>query len=102
MGPIGKKRALELLRAGRLPFSFGAPHPFVAVVEQAGVFRVRELVIDPREAETERSKAFAAGKAWMPENHHALGRPTGTVFLEASSGDELAKKIDAYPWPKDW
>ncbi|MCP3137767.1 hypothetical protein [Pyxidicoccus xibeiensis] len=102
VAPLGKNHALALLRAGKLPFSFGSPHPFVAILEQDGVFRVRELVVDPAEASAAAKAAMAAGGAWMPEHHYDLGKPTGRVFLEAPTREVLAEKIEAYPWPRDW
>lgn len=102
LAPLGKSRALALLRAGKLPISFGSPHPCVAILEQDGVFRVRELVVDPGEAQAAASAARAQGGSWMPEHHYALGKPTGRVFLEAPTRDALAEKIEAYQWPLDW
>ncbi|MFP2905338.1 hypothetical protein ACLESD_09830 [Pyxidicoccus sp. 3LFB2] len=93
---------LALLRAGRLPFSFGSPHPMVAVVEQDGVFRVRELVVDEGEAAAAAKAAMAKGSPWMPELHYALGKPTGRVFIEAPTREALAEKIETHPWPRDW
>ncbi len=100
--PLGRNGVLALLRAGKLPFTFGSPHPCVAVVEQDGVFRVRELVVDPREAEAAAKAAMARGGPWMPEQHYALGKPTGRVFLEAPTREALAGKIEAYSWPPEW
>src|SRR5512134_191903 len=102
IAPLGKNRVLALLRAGKLPCSFGAPHPFIAVLEQDGVFRVRELVVDPGEAEAAAKAAMAQGGNWMPEQYYALGKPTGRVFIEAPTRDALAEKIEAYPWPREW
>jgi hypothetical protein len=102
VAPLGKPRALALLRAGKLPFSFGSPHPFVAVLEQEGVFRVRELVVDAGESAAAGKAAMAQGGSWMPEHHYALGKPTGRVFLEATTREALAEKLEAYPWPRDW
>ena len=102
IAPLGKPRALALIRAGKLPFTFGSPHPTVAVVEQDGVFRVRELVVDVAEAATAAKAAREARGIWTPEQHYALGKPAGRVFLEAPTRDELAEKLEAYPWPRDW
>ena len=102
VAPLGKNRVLALLRAGALPFSFGSPHPFVAVLEQDGVFRVRELIVDPAEAEAAAKAAMAERGCWMPEQHYALGKPTGRVFLEAPTRDALAEKLEAYQWPREW
>ncbi|MBS1151890.1 MAG: hypothetical protein H6Q89_3588 [Myxococcaceae bacterium] len=102
MAPSGKKQLLERLRKEALPLAFGAPHPSVCVVEQDGVFRLRQLVVDPQESEAAGRQALAAGENWMPEHHFALARPTGKVFLEAPTRDALAKKIEAYDWPGDW
>jgi hypothetical protein len=102
VAPLGKNRALALLRAGKLPFSFGSPHPCVAILEQDGVFRVRELVIDPGEAEATAKAAMAERGCWTPEQHYALGKPTGRVFIEAPTRDALAEKIEAYQCPREW
>ncbi|QRK07159.1 hypothetical protein JQX13_45125 [Archangium violaceum] len=102
VAPFGKNRVLALLRAGRLPFVFGSPHPFVAVLEQDGVFRVRELVVDSDEAEAAAKAAMTEGGCWMPEQHYALGKPTGRVFIEAPTRDALAEKLEAYQWPREW
>jgi len=102
MPPLGKNGVLALLRKGTLPFSFGSPHPRVGVVEQDGVFRVRELVIDPAEAEAARKAAMARGGSWMPEQYYGLGKPTGRVFIEAPTREALAEKIAAYSWPPEW
>jgi hypothetical protein len=102
VAPLGKNHVLALLRAGKLPFSFGSPHPFVAVLEQDGVFRVRELVVDSGEAEAAARAAMAERGVWMPEQYYALGKPTGRVFIEAPTRDALAEKLEAYPWPREW
>lgn len=102
VAPLGKNRVLALLRAGKLPFSFGSPHPVVAVLEQDGMCRVRELVVDPAEAEAAAKAAMAAGGPWMPEQYYDLGKPTGRVFLEAPTRDALAAKIETYPWLREW
>lgn len=102
VAPLGKNHALALLRAGKLPFSFGSPHPFVAVLEQDGVFRVRELVVDMAESMAAGRAAMDQGRSWMPEQHYALGKSTGRVFLEAPTREALAEKLEAYPWPRDW
>jgi hypothetical protein len=102
MPPLGRTGVLARLRAGTLPFTFGSPHPSVAVVEQEGVFRVRELLVDPEEARAAAEASMAARGMWMPEQHYALGKPTGRVFVEAPTREALAAKLEAYPWPRDW
>ncbi|WP_164018534.1 hypothetical protein [Pyxidicoccus trucidator] len=102
VAPLGKNRVLALLRAGALPFSFGSPHPFVAVLEQDGVFRVRELIVEPAEAEAAAKAAMAERGCWMPEQYYALGKPTGRVFLEAPTRDALAERLETYQWPREW
>jgi hypothetical protein len=100
--PVGRARAIELVRAGRLPVLLGSPHACAAIVEQDGVVRIRDLVIDPDEAERARTDAFARGGAWMPEHHYALGRPTGTVHLEAASREALIEALATFEWPARW
>ena len=102
VAPLGKNRALALVRAGKLPFACGSPHPVVAVLEQEGRYRVRELVVDPAEATRAMEAAFAGGHGWTPEQHYALGQPTGRVFIEAQTLAGLAEAIEAYSWPQEW
>jgi hypothetical protein len=98
LAPMGKKRLLALLAEHGPPVDFGSPHPHVAVVAQDGVFRVRALVVDPADVE----KARAAGGSFMPEHYYALGKPTGTIHLEAPTLEELKTKIEVFAWPNDW
>lgn len=99
---MGKQYALSRLRAGALPVSLGAPHPFLAIVEQDGVFRVRELVVDEAEARRAYEAARAAGRPFMPEQHYALGKPTGRVLHEAPTREALAALLESIAWPADW
>ena len=100
--PLGRAQAMKLVAKGKIPFQFGSPHPMVAVVEQDGVFRIRALVVDEAEANAASEEAQADGEPWMPEHHYALGRPTGKVFVEAASRDELLKRMKTMEWPPDW
>ncbi|MBK9035307.1 MAG: hypothetical protein IPL61_29315 [Myxococcales bacterium] len=100
--PVGRARALAAVRAGDLPLWLGSPHPFVAIVEQDGVIRIRALVVDPAEAEAARTASLAAHGHWLPEQHYELGRPTGPIHLEAATRAELAAAIEAMPWPERW
>lgn len=100
--PLGRERVLQLVAAGPLPLTFGSPHPTVAVVEQDGWFRLRELVIDPAEAEASRAAAFAQHASWMPEHYYALGKPTGTIHCEATTREALVEKLWVMPWPSSW
>lgn len=102
MPPLGRARALQLVAAGSLPIHFGSPHPCAAIVEQDGRFRIRDLVIDPAEADASRSAALAARQSWMPENYYALGKPTGPIHCEAATRDELLEKMQTMPWPAHW
>ncbi len=102
MPPLGRERAIELVARGALPLTFGSPHPCVAIVEQDGLFRLRELVIDPQEAEASRAAAMAARQPWMPEHYYGLGRPTGEIHCEARSKEELIAQLRALEWPRNW
>jgi len=102
MAPGGKTRVLAALTGNFLPYWFGSPHPFVCLVEQDGVFRVRSLVVDAAEAKSASEKAFDDGTGWMPENHAALAKPTGKILIEAPTREAMAKKLNAYKWPADW
>jgi len=100
--PLGRDRAIELVTQGELPLWFGSPHPTVAVVEQDGVLRIRELVIDPAEARASSERARARGEPWMPEHYHGLGQPTGTIYAEARSREELIAQMRVMDWPATW
>lgn len=102
MAPLGRDRAIQLVKDGKLPIWFGSPHPIVAIVEQDGVFRVRQLVIDDAEARAAGEQAIASGKPWMPEHHYALGKPTGTIYAEARSRAELVEQMRTMSWPASW
>jgi hypothetical protein len=100
--PTGRARALQLVAAGTLPILLGSPHPFIAIVEQDGVFRIRTLVIDPAEAAADREAALAAHRSWMPEHYYALGKPTGAIHCEAPTREALLEHMRTMPWPAEW
>ncbi len=102
VAPLGRDAAIRLVLTGKLPIGFGSPHPHTAIVEQDGVFRIRQLVVDAADAEASRTDAFAKHESWMPEHYYALGKPTGEIHLEASSRAELAEKMKTMKWPSDW
>ena len=102
MAPLGRKRAMELVAEGRLPIHFGSPHPHVAIVEQDGKLRIRGLLIDEEEAKRDREAAFARNESWMPENYHALGKPTGRIYAEAPTRERLLEEMKTMKWPEDW
>jgi len=93
---------MEIVRSGTLPVWFGSPHPTMAIVEQDGKLRIRALEIDMAEAMEKSREALAAGRGWMPENHYALGRPTGRVYAEADSREALLEVMAAMEWPAHW
>jgi len=100
--PTGRDRAIQLVRAGRLPLRFGSPHPSVMVLHEDGVYRIRTLVVDEDDARASRDRALARGEPWMPEHHYALGKPTGPIHAEAASIDELVEAMQTMPWPSSW
>ena len=102
VAPTGRARAMQLVAAGTLPIHFGSPHPCAAIVEQDGVFRIRDLVIDKAEADAASAAAFSRGGSWMPEHYYALGKPTGTIHCEAASRDELLERMKTMDWPPHW
>ena len=95
VGPLGRDHAIALVEQGRFPITFGTPPSVVAVVEQDGKFRIRELVIDRAEAEA--AAASAAGRArtpsWMPEHHYTRGKPTGQILAEAATREALVEQM---------
>ncbi|HEY2365294.1 MAG TPA: hypothetical protein VGH87_02870 [Polyangiaceae bacterium] len=102
VAPLGRDAAIELVLTGKLPIWFGSPHPHTAIVEQDGVFRIRELVVDPAEADASQKAAFAKHESWMPEHYYALGKATGAIHVEAKTRDELVQKMKTMAWPGDW
>lgn len=100
--PLGRDRALQLVASGSLPILLGSPHPTVAILEQDGLYRIRQLVIDPAEAEASRAAAFAAQRSWMPEHYYALGKPTGAIHGEAPTREALLDQMRTMPWPAEW
>jgi hypothetical protein len=102
VAPLGRKAAMDLVARGRIPLSFGSPHPTVAIVEQDGKLRIRELVVDDAEARAAGEAARAKGEPWMPESYYALGKPTGRIHAEASTREELLETMRTMEWPADW
>lgn len=102
MPPLGRERAIDLVARGNLPLTFGSPHPCMAIVEQDGFFRLRELVVDPQEAEASRAAALAAKRPWMPESYYDLGRPTGKVHCEAASKEAFLEALRTVEWQRHW
>lgn len=100
--PVGKKLALSLLDQGKLPIRLGSPHSYVAILEQEGLFRVRQLVADPEQVRAASEQAQKNHKSFMPEHVEALALPTGKIFLEAPSREALRAQLEAYAWPRDW
>lgn len=101
--PVGRARAIQLVTEGSLPVSLGTPHPTVLIVEQEGMFRIRELVIDRAEVEAAASAAKRArSPSWMPEHYYALGKPSGKIFAEAASRSELVQLMSTMTWPDTW
>ncbi|MGE0871016.1 MAG: hypothetical protein AB7P03_20800 [Kofleriaceae bacterium] len=98
--PIGRERAIQLVADNALPVALGSPKPKAMVVEQDGSFRIRELVINYDEIASSRSRARSP--SWMPEHYFSMGRPTGKIFAEAASLDELLAVMRTMPWPSDW
>lgn len=102
MPPIGRARAIQLVRDGRLPLSFGSPHPTVGILLQDGVYRIRDLVVDDAEAQASSARAMARGESWMPEHYYGLGKPTGAIHAEAPSIELLVAAMQTMPWPDNW
>jgi hypothetical protein len=74
----------------------------VMVLEQDGMFLIRELVSDPTQAQAASRDAIANHRSWMPEHHHALGKPTGRIYAEAAPRDELTDRARTMRWPETW
>ena len=102
VAPLGRDGAIALVAQGRLPIWLGSPHPTVAIVEQEGVFRIRDLAIDEAVARAKGEQALARGESWMPEHYYALGRPTGKIHAEAGTREELIERMRAMRWPASW
>jgi hypothetical protein len=102
IAPLGRIKAIELVKKGDFPIWFGTPHPFMAIVFQDEKFRIRALEVDPVEATVAGEAAIENGRNWMPEDHYALGKPTGKIFLEASSKKDFLAQMETMTWPEDW
>ncbi|HLL22010.1 MAG TPA: hypothetical protein VK427_07760 [Kofleriaceae bacterium] len=98
VAPLGRIRAIQLVLEGSLPIAFGSPHPHTIIVEQGGRFRIRALVVDPRDA----PDAWVTNESWMPEHQEALGKPTGKIYAEAKSSSELVDIMRRMSWPEYW
>ncbi|MDP2272509.1 MAG: hypothetical protein Q8N23_11050 [Archangium sp.] len=95
-----KSQFLDRLRAhakslGTQPMGFGGHHFSHAVVQEEGVFRVRQLVLprDKYEAWVKEHRSF------MPEHAEMLSEPVGAIVLEAPTLDGLISQLEAGRWP---
>jgi hypothetical protein len=102
VAPVGRDAAIKLVLTGNIPIWFGSPHPHTAIVEQDGVLRIRQLLVDPEEERVAREESIARGEGWMPEQYYGLGKPTGMIYAEARTRDELAATMKTMTWPNDW
>jgi hypothetical protein len=102
MAPLGQAAAVQHIRNNRLPIYLGSPHPTAIILEQDGVFRLRDLVIDEVKAKAAGEAALAAGGGWMPEQYYGIGEPVGKIHLEAPTREELARRASEMKWPKHW
>ncbi len=102
MPPLGRERVISYVEQGHVHFSFGSPHACVAIVPQEGKFRIRELVVDADEARDAMQKAMMERRSFMPEHYAQLARPTGKIFAEASSPQELVTIMRTMHWPDNW
>jgi hypothetical protein len=100
--PLGRALAMKHVRDGRLPVSFGSPHPVACILWQDGVLRIRQLVVDPEEEAASREAALAKGGPWQPEHYYDLGRPTGVVYAEAPTTEAMLERMQAMEWPASW
>ena len=101
--PVGRERAIQLVKESSLPIALGSPHPTVQIVQQDGKFRIRELVIDQGEVQAAADAAKRArSPSWMPEHYYALGKPTGKIFAEAASKAQLVELMATMTWPENW
>lgn len=100
--PVGRTQAIALVEAGRLPVWLGSPHPFVTIVEQDGRFRIRGLVVDMAESQAAAATAIANRQSFQPEHHYALGKPTGTIHVDAATRAELLETMRSMEWPPAW
>ncbi|MBE7448139.1 MAG: hypothetical protein HS111_04390 [Kofleriaceae bacterium] len=103
LAPVGRERAIQLVRDGKLPIWLGSPHPTVMILAQEGHLRIRALLVDRAAADVAAAAARRSRTAsWMPEHYYALGQPTGEIFAEADSAEALVALMTSMPWPAHW
>lgn len=100
--PVGRANALAQLRAGRTEVWLGSPHPTVMICVQDGVWRIRDLVVDPEDERREHERSMRERGMWMPEQYYELGKPTGMIHLEAPTLAALIAAIEGMDWPTHW
>lgn len=88
---IARLRRADVARS---PLRFGGHHFTHAVVVEAGVWRVRRLVLDRAKAD----EYMAKHGMFMPEHAEMLSEP-GPVVLEAGSLEQLITLLRAASWP---
>jgi len=96
IAPLGRQAAIQKVAAGELPFRTGP----VMVLEQDGMLRIRQLVVDQVAAKTASQRARSP--SWMPEHHYAAGQPIGEIYAEAATAAELIEVMKTMPWPDHW
>ena len=72
------------------------------VVHEHGVWRVRATQTDVDGFEGFMRQLEAEGRPLYPEHAERFARPTGEVFIEATTLDEFIAAIEAYDWPHNW
>jgi hypothetical protein len=77
------------------PLGFGASHYSHVVVVEAGVWRVRPLVLDRARADA----YLAEHGRFMPEHAEMLSEPGPKIVLEAASLEDLITALRSAPWP---
>lgn len=95
-----KSEFLERLRAGagsleKQPIGFGGHHFSHAVVQEEGVFRVRQLVLPKAKYEA----WVKEHQSFMPEHAEMLSEPIGAIVLEAPTLEGLISQLEAGRWP---
>ena len=102
--PTGRTAVLAWLRspnAGRTPawLPLGNPATSAGVVHEDGVWRVRRTQTDAEGFNAFMRELQASGRPLYPEHVERFARPTGEVFIEATTLDEFIARIESYDWP---
>lgn len=99
--PVSREDFLRWVRSPtvRLPLLVGSPHHRLAVCHEAGIWRLRRLVVDQPRCDALREAQLSNGRPFMAEHVESCLVPGEEIVLEAPSLDEFCRLVETGRWP---